>query len=79
MTPPSPGFPKLGTIHFGRAQLFHCIVWRISKTGGLVYLSRPKDVPDIFKLTVEDDGLLRPCVVSERGEISIQFREIQKR
>ncbi len=72
--PPSPGFPKLGTLHFGRARPIHCIVWSVSKARGLAYVSRPQDVPDIFKLAIDGEAKLRSCVVYARDEMSILFR-----
>ncbi len=55
-----------------------CVVRDLSDGGAKLKVKNSKHVPDLFRLTIELDGLLAKCQVmwrNDEGEIGVKFEE----
>jgi hypothetical protein len=66
---------KSGTISFGRAAGFDCIVRNVSETGAMLEIASPIGIPDGFVLAISKDNLQRNCNVVWRSarRIGVEF------
>lgn len=54
---------KAGSIAFNRAGGIDCTIRNISLEGACLEVESPLGIPDDFTLTIDRDGVARPCHV----------------